>query len=89
MSLVWSVIVLLVYFDVQLFIVGLEIKIYYKEYLKFFCLIIQRIVESYVDKRVGSIYGLFVGKKMIIFVDDINMLVINEWGDQIVNEIVR
>lgn len=38
-------------------------------------------MESYVDKRVGSIYGLFVGKKMIIFVDDINMLVINEWGD--------
>lgn len=32
MSLAWSVIVLSVYFDVQLLIAGLEIKIYYKEY---------------------------------------------------------
>lgn len=30
MSLAWSVIVLSVYFDVQLLITGLEIKIYYK-----------------------------------------------------------
>ena len=49
----------------------------------------QVFVEAGLDKRGGKTFGPPGGKKAIIFMDDLSMPIINEWGDQPTVEIVR
>lgn len=39
----------------------------------------QKTMENYVEKRLGNTFGPSNGRKMIVFIDDINMPQVNVW----------
>lgn len=43
---------------------------------------VQRNIESAVEKRTKDIYGPPIGKKLIVFIDDLNMPQVDEYGTQ-------
>lgn len=43
---------------------------------------VQRNLESSVEKRTKDIYGPPVGKKLIVFIDDLNMPQVDDYGTQ-------
>ena len=49
----------------------------------------QKSIENNIEKRMGNIFGPQNGKKMNMFVDDLNIPEINLWGDQPTNEFFR
>ena len=48
-----------------------------------------KALEQCIGKRQGRIFGPPGGRKATIFIDDISMPALNEWGDQVTSELLR
>ena len=51
--------------------------------------ILQKSLESIIEKRQGRIFGPPGGKEATVFIDDLSMPAVNEWGDQLTSELLR
>jgi dynein heavy chain len=51
--------------------------------------LVQTAIFTALEKRITNVYGPPPNRYMNIFIDDISMPEINEWGDQITNELLR
>ncbi len=51
--------------------------------------LMQKTLESCVEKRQGRLFGPAGGKKLTLFIDDLSLPASNEWGDQESSELIR
>lgn len=49
----------------------------------------QKTMESYLEKRVGMTFGPIGGRRMTVFLDDINLPEINIWNDQVLSQLEK
>lgn len=78
---------------VQQFLARFEADVHASKTITFSTLtspsILQTTLENSVEKRQGRSFGPAGGKRATFFLDDLSMPAVNNWGDQITNELVR
>jgi len=52
-------------------------------------LALQKTIEAEVERKTGKTFCPPGGKKMVVFLDDASMPLVNKWGDQVTNELTR
>ncbi|CAK0855452.1 unnamed protein product [Prorocentrum cordatum] len=49
----------------------------------------QKSIEAEIERKTGKTFCPPGGKKMVFFIDDASMPIVNTWGDQVTNELTR